>query len=390
MRNPLVTVVTPSFNQGRFIRQTIESVLSQDYPHIEYIIMDGCSTDETADVVRDYAGRLQWISEPDHGQSHAINKGFGMAKGELVAWLNSDDIFLPHAVRYAVEAFERKPEMGAVYGEGYLIDRGGAVKCRFPHTQPMNLWKLVHVSDFILQQTVFFRKEIFSQIGYINEALHYTMDWDILIRIAMRYEIGYINEDMAALREYQEAKSSSGGRKRAREIGAMLRSHTGMWMPPGYVVYGLDTYQGIWCDWVDRHAPAPLRNKLKMLIRTLCGAYIGRTVAESQGWYPDKWAGPRVLYMVPPGQGRIRVEGSLPDLDGTLEGQQLEIRCNGRRVARQELKPGPFVLSFPVPEGQCDVLNLELRASRFVIPEVLLGGSDHRRISYILHNILWT
>lgn len=390
MQNPLVTVVTPSFNQGRFIRQTIESVLSQDYPHIEYIVMDAGSIDETENVVKDYAGRLQWVSEPDRGQSHAINKGFKMARGELVAWLNSDDIFLPHAVRYAVEAFERKPEMGAVYGEGYLIDREGAVKCRFPHTQPMNLWKLMHVSDFILQQTVFFRKEIFSQIGYIDESLHYTMDWDILIRIAKRYEIGYIDHEMAALREYEEAKSSSGGLKRAKEIGAMLRSHTGMWMPPGYVVYGLDTYQGIWCEWVDRHAPAPLRKKLKMLIRTMCGAYIGRTVAEAQGWYPDKWAGPRVLYMVPPGQGRIRVDGSLPDLDGTLEGQKLEIRCNGRRVARQELKPGPFTLSFPVPEGQDDVLNLELRASRFVIPEAVLGGSDHRRVSYILHNILWT
>ena len=89
-REPLVTIVTPSFNQGRFIRETIESVLTQDYPHIEYIIMDGASTDDTANVARDYLDRVRFISEPDRGQSHAINKGFALARGEIVAWLNSN------------------------------------------------------------------------------------------------------------------------------------------------------------------------------------------------------------------------------------------------------------------------------------------------------------
>ncbi len=103
---PLVTIVTPSFNQGRFIRETIESVLTQDYPHVEYIIMDGASTDETADVVRPYLDRVRFISEPDRGQSHAINKGFALARGEIVAWLNSDDLFLPGAIRHAVDAFQ--------------------------------------------------------------------------------------------------------------------------------------------------------------------------------------------------------------------------------------------------------------------------------------------
>src|SRR5579864_7213135 len=102
MNDPLVTIVTPSYNQGRFIRATIESVLSQDYPSIEYIIMDGGSTDETAAVVGEYKGRLTFISEHDRGQSHAINKGFRMARGEIVSWLNSDDIILPGAVSHAV------------------------------------------------------------------------------------------------------------------------------------------------------------------------------------------------------------------------------------------------------------------------------------------------
>ena len=95
MQDPLVTIVTPSYNQGNFIRATIESVLSQNYPHVQYIIMDGGSTDETASVVKDYASRLTFISEKDRGQSHAINKGFRMAQGSILAWLNSDDLYLP-------------------------------------------------------------------------------------------------------------------------------------------------------------------------------------------------------------------------------------------------------------------------------------------------------
>jgi Glycosyltransferases involved in cell wall biogenesis len=128
LNHPLVTVVTPSYNQGRFIRATIESVLSQDYPNVEYIIMDGGSKDETASVAAEYAGRLTFISERDRGQSHAINKGFQMAKGEIVSWLNSDDTILPGAISHAAAAFEKNPSLGAVYGEGYLIDYDGNVK----------------------------------------------------------------------------------------------------------------------------------------------------------------------------------------------------------------------------------------------------------------------
>src|SRR5579862_2145504 len=127
MSNPLVTIVTPSFNQGPFIRATIESVLSQNYEPIEYIIMDGGSTDETPSVVKDYSSRLTWISERDRGQSHAINKGFQRANGSIVSWINSDDWILPGAVASAVAGFAAHPSAGAVYGEGYLLDRAGQI-----------------------------------------------------------------------------------------------------------------------------------------------------------------------------------------------------------------------------------------------------------------------
>src|SRR5215831_13632188 len=215
--NPVVTIVTPSYNQGHFIRATIESVLSQDYPHVEYIIMDGGSTDETASVVKDYSSRLKFISEKDRGQSHAINKGFQIAKGSVLAWLNSDDLYLPGCITTAVESFGHNPSAGALYGEGYLIDRSGNTTGRFPCTEPFNLWKLAYLSDYILQQTVYFRKDVLDDVGLLDESLHYTMDWDILIRIGKKYDLAYIPEYMGCLREYAEAKSFAGGKRRSRE-----------------------------------------------------------------------------------------------------------------------------------------------------------------------------
>jgi len=264
MKSPLVTVVTPSYNQGRFIRATIESVLSQDYPNLEYIVMDGGSTDETAAVVNDYSSRLTWISEKDRGQSHAINKGFRMAKGEIVSWLNSDDFILPGAVRHGVAAFERNPLAGAVYGEGYLIDEGGNITGRFPATVPFNLWKLIYLSDYILQQTSYFRKSVLDEVGYVDEDLHWGMDWDLYVRIGKRYPIEYIPEYMGCLREYATAKSFSGGGRRFRELAAIMRRHGGVRYPPGYVTYGLDTYGRIWTDWIERLTPSFLERPSKV------------------------------------------------------------------------------------------------------------------------------
>jgi len=315
MSGPLVTIVTPSFNQGSFIRATIESVLSQDYPLVEYIIMDGGSTDETASVVKDYASRLTFISEKDRGQSHAINKGFQMARGGVVAWLNSDDLYLPGSVRTAVETLENSPAAGAVYGDGYLIDHSGQILCRFPCTEAFNLWKLVYLSDYILQQTVYFRRDVLDQVGYLDEDLHYTMDWDILIRIGMRYPLEYIRKYMGCLREYPGAKTSTGGALRIRELRDMLARHTGTRYSPGYIVYGLDTYHQIWCRKIEQlFTPTlrPLSTMAQSAIRFGAGLIIGQTISRSQGLYSDGWAGRLLRYMLPPGNGQLIIEGSLP------------------------------------------------------------------------------
>ena len=392
MQEPLVTIVTPSYNQGCFIRATIESVLSQDYPHVEYIIMDGGSTDETASVVKDYASRLTFISEKDRGQSHAINKGFRMAQGSILGWLNSDDLYLPGCIRTAVDAFQRNAAAGAVYGEGYLIDYSGNTSCRFPHTEAFNLWRLVYLSDYILQQSVYFRKDVLDDLGYLDEDLHYTMDWDILIRIGMKYQLEYVPEYMGCLREYPEAKSFSGGVARVREIQRMLQRHTGLRMSPGYVVYGLDTYHKLWCDRIDQAlAPMlkPVSEKLKSVVRLGAGLIIRRTITDSQGLYPDGWVGRSLNYMLPAGSGGLVIEGYLPSLD-RLEKQRLNIRANGVSLGRWDVASGDFRIEVPVPRGiASEPLRLRIEASQWVVKERFRVSGDRRRLAYRLKSIRW-
>jgi hypothetical protein len=391
MSSPLVTVVTPSFNQGNFIRATIESVLSQDYPNIQYIIMDGGSKDETASVAKEYASRLTFISEKDRGQSHAINKGFQMAKGSIVTWLNSDDLYLPGAIRTAVNTFQQSPTAGAVYGEGYLIDREGNTTSRFPCTEPFNLWKLVHLSDYILQQTVYFRKDVLDQVGYLDEDLHYSMDWDILIRIGLRYPLAYVPEYMGCLREYPEAKSFAGGIRRAKEIRNMLQRHTGMRISPGYVVYGLETYQKVWCSQIER-ACGPMKlvaGKLQSAVRLATGTVISRTIRDSQGWYSDGWAARATHFMLPPGDATFAIEGSLPEWP-RLAGQTVRIRANGRWIGKFDVPYGDFRLTVELPpELHGELLRLTILASKWFMPGRFALRGDHRRLAFLLKTIRW-
>ena len=392
MQAPLVTVVTPSYNQGQFIRATIESILSQDYPRIEYIIMDGGSTDETASVVKDYASRLTFISEKDRGQSHAINKGFLMARGSILGWLNSDDLYLPGCIRTAVAAFHRNPAAGAVYGEGYLIDHSGKTTSRFPCTEAFDLWKLTYLSDYILQQTLFFGKDVLDDVGYLDEDLHYTMDWDLLIRIGMKYHLQYIPEFMGCLREYPEAKSFAGGKRRIRELHDMLRRHTHMRIPPGSIIYGLDTYHRIWCERIERFFTPKLKpasSKLQAAIRMAAELIIGHTVAYSQGLSPDRWTSRRLHYMLPPGGGSLVIEGLVPGLQ-RLDGQRLQIRANGQWLGSFALPFGDFQLAVPVPpELQGQLLRLEVTASRWWMPGRFTLRGDRRRLSYQLKSLQW-
>lgn len=205
----LVTIVTPSFNQGDFIEATIESVLSQDYPHIEYMVIDGGSTDGTLDVLRCYEDRLTWLSEPDEGQSQAINKGFRRAKGDILAWLNSDDVYLPGAVSESVAYMQAHPEIDLVYGDIQFVDAAGNVLAGQVRSKPFSLAMLLTQFSTLHQQTAFFRQEVLARVGFLDESLHYWMDIELWIRIALHGWGAYLPGVRAQSRLHDTSKTVS-------------------------------------------------------------------------------------------------------------------------------------------------------------------------------------
>ena len=211
---PLVSIITPSFNQARYLEVTIESVLSQDYPHIEYIVIDGASTDSSVEIIKKYENRLAyWVSEKDNGQADAINKGLALAKSDIVAWLNSDDYYLPNAISAAVKAFEENPDAVMVYGDILAVDEWG-------HT--INLLKYQQLSkedllcfQIIGQPAVFFRREVYEKSGGLDTTFHFLLDHHLWIRIAQHGRILHVPQTWAAARYHAEAKN----RAKAAEFG---------------------------------------------------------------------------------------------------------------------------------------------------------------------------
>ena len=224
---PLVSIITPSFNQGRFIEQSILSVLDQDYSNIEYIVMDGGSTDETLDILKKYGSRITWCSEKDKGQADAINKGLHLANGEILAYLNSDDTYLPGAISRAVRYLTlENPDATFLYGEGYHITAEGKIIDRYP-TEPYDFKRLAETC-FICQPTTFWKRDVIEKIGFFDEALNYAMDYDYWIRIAKRYgKLWYVPEYLANSRFYQDTKTMSKRAEAHAEILDVIMKHYG-------------------------------------------------------------------------------------------------------------------------------------------------------------------
>lgn len=234
---PLVSIITPSYNQGRFIEETILSVLNQDYPYIEYIVIDGGSTDQTLDILKKYEGRLTWFSEKDKGQTDGINKGLRLAKGEILAYLNSDDTYLPGAITTAVHYLtSENPDSPFVYGEGYHITTEGKIIERYP-TERFDFRHLAETC-YICQPTTFWKRDVIETIGLFDEDLHYAMDYDYWIRIAKQYQtLGYISDYLANSRFYQETKTMSKRLEAHEEILNVIRKHYGKGVVPSTWIY---------------------------------------------------------------------------------------------------------------------------------------------------------
>lgn len=209
-----VSIITPSFNQARYLEATIQSVLSQDHKELEYIIVDGASTDGSVEIIHKYADKLAWwVSEKDSGQAEAINKGLSRASGEIVAWLNSDDYSLPGAVSAAVRAFQENPDAVLVYGNMLAVDEHGGTINKLKYHQ-LTLEDLL-CFQIIGQPAVFMRREALERAGLLDPTYHFLLDHQLWLRIALQGEILHVDETWAAARYHPEAKN----RARASEFG---------------------------------------------------------------------------------------------------------------------------------------------------------------------------
>ncbi len=204
---PLVSIVTPSYKQARFLESTIRSVLEQDYPRLEYIIVDGGSTDGSVDIIQRYADRLAWwVSEKDKGQTDAINKGFAHAKGDILAWLNSDDTYQPHAITEAVEFLQTHPDAGMVYGDTNFIDENGRIIGRFRAAQT-DLRRLRQGYVHIPQQASFWRAHLWKQVGPLDPSFYFAMDYDLWVRLAALAPLQYTPQLWANFRLHTQGKT---------------------------------------------------------------------------------------------------------------------------------------------------------------------------------------
>ena len=242
---PLISIVTPSYNQGDYIEETILSVKNQDYPNFEHIIIDGGSTDNTVEILKKYH-HLKWISELDKGQSDAINKGFRRVNGEIIGWLNSDDLYEPHTLQKVAKIFNENPDYDLIYSDCYIIDaESNKINLMKSHDMDTNI--LLDSTNLVCQPTAFFKKNVFD-IGMLDVNLQYCMDYDFWIRVAKKHNMKYIrNEIFASFRVVPGTKSVSQGDKLWKEFRHVCLRHGGKRISQKVIVdYIVRVYHRIW------------------------------------------------------------------------------------------------------------------------------------------------
>lgn len=373
---PLVSVITPSYNQGRFIKETIESIRMQDYPYVEHIVVDGGSTDETITILQQYSqlgDRLRFVSEKDRGQSHAINKGLAMAKGEIIGWLNSDDTYQPGAIRKAVQVLQARSDCGMAHGKCYIINEHTQVQNAL-HVTPADYNNLFH-GCVICQPAAFIRKNVFQQMGGVDEALQFCMDYDLWIRIAKNHPIAYVDDFLANARVYSTTKTAT------------------QWHTVGIneVIMTVEKHYGSVSNTWLRHAPHYRKKAVQSP-----SAHVGQPSIPSSFGHPDRitninrfgdlWVPPvfRMIIQTDPSLNTLLVKGKAQALH---PGQPINFPCNalvnGVSVGSYTVSAPSFVWDIPLdtsrPVNQVDIL-----ASKFMRDP----SGNNRMICYVVDEVL--
>jgi glycosyltransferase involved in cell wall biosynthesis len=236
---PSVSIVTPSLNQGRFIEQAIRSVLEQDHPDVEHVVVDGGSTDETLEILSRYP-TVRWVSEPDSGQAAAVNKGFRMARGEIFGWLNADDYYLPGAISAAVETILRT-RCGFVHGGWRRVEEDGTLLGDVP-PRPFDYGRQLEVDNRVCQPGSFFTKDAFWAVGGLDESYRYAMDYELWLRLGKSVDMQHVDRVQAAYRYHPESKSVAQYDRFWPETRRASRAHGGRFFAPMFVDYYLPKY----------------------------------------------------------------------------------------------------------------------------------------------------
>jgi glycosyltransferase involved in cell wall biosynthesis len=235
MNLPKISIITPSYNQGQYIEETILSVINQDYPNIEYIVMDGGSNDQTVEIIKKYESKITyWVSEKDKGQADAINKGFARATGDILCWLNSDDYFFDGTLKFVAEKLNaNKKEI--LFGE---VDHIYEPQKTIKHSNAKNKFDNYNLElyDYIIQPGSFWTKKVWEEIGALDQDFHFVFDWDWFVRAKNKnVKFIYFSRVMSMYRVHDSHKTSTGGDKRMLEIERMLLKYSGQKILDAYV-----------------------------------------------------------------------------------------------------------------------------------------------------------
>jgi glycosyltransferase involved in cell wall biosynthesis len=390
---PRIGIVTPTYNMGRYIEETIQSVLSQDYPNLDYVVMDGGSKDDTIEILRKYEGKLRWCSERDEGQGDAINKGWHALSGSVFAYLNSDDTYLPGALATVAKHFKSNPGVGLIYGEAYHVDVDGKVIDRYP-TQPFSLHSLAS-QCYICQPAAFMLREAFGNVGMINVTMHYALDYELWFRIARQYGVRKVDEYLATSRMHMDNKTLSSRRRVYQEIISTVRDHY------GYVPY--EWVHGYSCFLIDRKDQFFDRSRPSMLSYVLSlglGFYhnprnVRRYFAEWRqmtgiggqftGRWDDGWISRRYISErdVDGNSDLLRIEGKHW---APIQNLTLRVELDGRSLTEKSISnSGPFILELPLPEDvrgkHCQMV---IESDRTWCPR---SNGDFRQLSCVIDSI---